>query len=203
MTMNPFPLLEELKAIAHNGLQYAANPYDRQRYERLMALATQNYSELLDVPAETIRAQFARELGVITPKVGTDAAIFNERGEILLMERSDGSGWCLPCGFVEPGESPAEGIIRETREETGLEIRIVRLVGIFTRKPSEKYGPYTILSVVHLCEIISGELTLSHEGSALRYWPINEVTDWHGIHETNARAAYEVWKSPNILAKSE
>ena len=50
--------------------------------------------------------------------------------------------------------------------------------------------------------IVSGELTLSHEGSALRYWPIDEMRDWHGTHEINARAAYEVWKSPDILAKS-
>lgn len=201
--MNTFPLLEELQTIARNGLQYATNPYDMERYERLLTLTTQSYSEVLDLPAETVRAQFAYESGVITPKIGTDAAIFNEHGEVLLMERSDGSGWCLPCGFVEPNESPAEGIIREVHEETGLEIRIKRLVGVFTRKPSPKYGPYTVLSVVHLCEIIAGELTLSHEGSALRYWPIDEVKDWHGLHEKNARAAYEVWKSPDILARSE
>lgn len=200
--MNTFPLLEELQAIARVGLQFTSSPYDRERYERLLTLATQAYSEVLDLPAETIRTQFVRESGVITPKIGTDAAIFNERGEILLMERADGSGWCLPCGFVEPNETPAEGIIREAREETGLEIRVKRLVGVFTRKPSPQFGPHTILSVIHLCEIVSGELTLSHEGCALRYWSIDEMRDWHGTHEIHARAAYEVWKSPDILAKS-
>lgn len=201
--MNTFPLLEELQAIARTGLQYTSSPYDRERYERLLALAAQAYSEVLDLPAETIRAQFTQESGVITPKVGTDAAIFNERGEILLMERADGSGWCLPCGFVEPNETPAEGIIREAREETGLEISVKRLVGVFTRKPSPQYGPHTIVAIIHLCEIVSGELTLSHEGSALRYWPIDEVQHWHGTHEANTRAAYEVWKSPELPAKFE
>ena len=201
--MNTFPLLEELQTIARNGLQYAENPYDVERYERLLVMATQAYSAVLDVPAETIREQFARESGVITPKVGTDAAIFNEQGEILLMERADGSGWCLPCGFVEPNETPAQGIIREVWEETGLVVDVKRLVGVFTRKPSPQHGPHTIVMIVHLCEIVSGALTLSHEGSALRYWPIDEVQHWHGIHETSARAAYEVWKSPEILAKSQ
>jgi ADP-ribose pyrophosphatase YjhB (NUDIX family) len=179
--MDTFPLLDELQTIARNGLQYAENPYDRERYERLMQLVTQGYGAALDVPAEAIRAQFARELGTITPKVGTDAAIFNERGEILLMERADSSGWCLPCGFVEPGETPVEGVIREAREETGLEISVKRLVGVFTRKPDVKYGPHTIVAIVHLCEIVSGELTLSHEGLALRYWPIDEVKHWHHL----------------------
>jgi ADP-ribose pyrophosphatase YjhB (NUDIX family) len=201
--MNTFPLLEELQTIARNGLQYAENPYDVERYERLLVLATQAYSKVLDLPAETIRTQFALESGVITPKLGTDAAIFNEHGEILLMERSDGSGWCLPCGFVNPNETPAQGIVREVWEETGLVVNVKRLVGVFTRKPSPQHGPYTVVAVVHLCEIASGSLTLSHEGSALRYWPIDEVQHWHATHEINARAAYEAWKSPEALAKSE
>lgn len=201
--MNTFPLLEELQTIARNGLQYAENPYDVERYERLLVLATQAYSKVLDVPAETIRAQFAKESGVVTPKLGTDAAIFNERGEILLMERADGSGWCLPCGFVNPNETPAQGIVREVWEETGLVVAVKRLVGVFTRKPSPQHGPYTVVAIVHLCEIASGALTLSHEGSALRYWPIEDVQDWHGTHEINARAAYEVWKSPELPAKFE
>lgn len=202
--MDIIPLLDELQTIARNGLAYAANGYDRERYERLLRLASENYSEIFDIPAETIRKRFADEMGVITPKVGTDAAIFNERGEILLMERSDGSGWCLPCGFVEPNETPIEGVIREVREETGLEIAVKRLVGVFTRKPSAKHGLWTVVMIVHLCEIVGGELTLSHEGSALRYWPIDEVQDWHGAHETSARAAYEIWKSPDLLlAKSD
>ncbi len=195
--MDTFPLLDELQTIARNGLQYATNPYDIERYERLMELVAQSYGEALDVPAESIRKSFMREIGTVTPKIGTDAAIFNERGEILLMERADGSGWCLPCGFVEPGETPIEGIIREVREETGLEIDVKRLVGVFTRKPSAKYGPHTVVAIIHLCEVISGQLTISHEGLALRYWPIDEMKNWHGTHEINARAAYEMWKSPD------
>ena len=59
------------------------------------------------------------------------------------MERSDGSGWCLPCGFVEPNETPVEGVVREVREETGLEIKVNQLVGIFTLKPSATMGVHT------------------------------------------------------------
>jgi len=202
--MDLLPLLDELQTIARNGLAYAANGYDRERYGRLLDLASQHYSETFDIPIETIRAQFAGEIGVITPKVGTDAAIFNEHGEILLMDRVDGSGWCLPCGFVEPNETPVEGVIREVREETGLEVVVKRLVGVFTRKPSAKHGPYTVVMIVHLCEVVGGELTLSHEGSALRYWPIDEVPYWHGTHETSARAAHKMWQSPDtLLAKSD
>jgi len=128
--MDPFSLLDSIQTIARNGLRYPTNEFDKERYERLLGLATKTYSELLCVPEEFIKERLRHEVGHITPKVGTDAAIFNESGEILLMERSDGSGWCLPCGFVEPNESPVEGVIREVREETGLEIKVNQLVGI-------------------------------------------------------------------------
>jgi ADP-ribose pyrophosphatase YjhB (NUDIX family) len=58
-------------------------------------------------------------MGYVTAKVGADAAIFNKIGEILLMERSDGTEWCLPCGFVEPNEAPVEAVKREVLEEAG------------------------------------------------------------------------------------
>ena len=197
--MDIFAHLDELRAIARNGLRFASDPYDRERYERLMALATQTYSELLDMPAERIRARFQNELGYITPKVGADAAIFSPSGEVLLMKRVDSGLWCLPCGWVEPNERPIEAVIREVREETGLEIEVEQLVGVFTRMPSARNGPHTMIAVVHLCDVVGGELTLSHEGTDLRYWPIDEVQDWHADHERYARAAYTVWRSEHLL----
>lgn len=192
--MDLFTLLEEVRVIARNGLNYTKDIFDRERYQRLLELISQTYGEQMEVPVEAIREQFLAEIGHITPKVGSNAAIFNEQGEILLMERSNGTGWCLPCGWLEANESPSEASVRETWEETGLNIRVLRLIDIFTRKPSAVNGPFTTLSVVYLCEVIGGELRLSHEGRALRYWKIDEMTDWHATHEHHARAAYTEWQ---------
>lgn len=197
--MDLFTLLEALRSIARNGLTFATNPYDRERYERLMALATQQYSELLNAPEAAVRARLWEETGYITPKVGADAAIFNARGEILLMERADGSGWCLPCGWVEPNEKPIETVVREVREETGLTVEVQRLVGVFTRKASAANGTHAMIAVVHLCAVTGGELTLSHEGLDLRYWPLDAVRGWHPNHDKYARAAHAMWASERWL----
>ena len=91
-------LLDELQTIARNGLAFTADPYDRERYERLLAVACRYYGKILAVPDATVRERLAGELGYVTAKVGADAAIFDERGRILLVERADDGRWGLPCG---------------------------------------------------------------------------------------------------------
>ncbi len=196
--MDIFPLVDELQTLARNGLAFASDPYDRERYERLLTLATQSYADLLDAPAQSIRPRFVQELGYITPKVGADAAIFNEDGHILLMERADGSGWCLPCGWVEPNEKPSQAVVREVWEETGLTVEVQGLVGHFTRLPSAVTGPHTMIAIVFLCAVTGGELTLSHEGLALAYRTIDDVQHWHATHERYARSAWGMWKAGGV-----
>ncbi|WP_420642843.1 NUDIX hydrolase N-terminal domain-containing protein [Candidatus Leptofilum sp.] len=197
--MDIVSLLNEIQSIARTGLHFTSGLYDRERYERLLQLAAENFELLTELPGVEFKQRFAQETGYITPKVGADAAVFNEKGEILLMERADGSGWCLPCGWVEANERPIDAAIREVREETGLEVEVEQFVGVFTRKASAKNGPHTMIAVVHLCKIIGGELKLSHEGSDLRYWSLDEVEHWHPNHDKYARAAHKMWQSKTLL----
>ena len=69
-------LLDEIRTIARNGLTFSENPYDRERYQRLLEIAVREYSEMLQAPDGLVRDRLLSELGYITPKVGTDAAIF-------------------------------------------------------------------------------------------------------------------------------
>lgn len=68
--MDVVALLEELQAIARDGLTYAQNVYNRERYERLLELSAQRYATLLDLPSGAVKAKFRQELGYITPKLG-------------------------------------------------------------------------------------------------------------------------------------
>lgn len=192
--MNVLNLLDELQTIARNGLHYATNPYDRERYERLMQLVLEYYSQTLHVPSEEVSKRLSAELGYITPKVGADAAIFNEKGEILLVLRSDDQRWCLPCGWSEPNESPRETAIRETREETGLEVQALQLVDVFFR-PAGDHNLHSLIAIVYLCKIVGGRLQLSHEHLDVRYWPIKDVPIWHATHQEYAEAAYKLWQT--------
>src|SRR5262245_43870999 len=66
------------------------------------------------------------------PMLGVTVAII-DGDQVLLTRREDFEVWCLPGGAVDDGESVAAAAIRETREETGLEVELTRLVGIYSR----------------------------------------------------------------------
>jgi len=198
--MDILPLLDELQTIARNGLNFSTDPYDRERYERLLELASRYYGQALDLPSPEVRRHLRAELGYITPKVGAEAAVFDSDGRILLVRRSDDGGWCLPCGWVEPNESPAEAAVREAREETGLIVRPTRLVDVFTRKPAHGYGPHTAIAVVYLCDVVDGAIRASHEVTEVRYRRIKDVTGWHELHQGYAEAAYAAWRAGASVA---
>ncbi|WP_158058736.1 NUDIX hydrolase N-terminal domain-containing protein [Halorussus halophilus] len=185
-------LLDELRITGLNGLEYADDPYDETRYRRILKLACEWYGRSLDLPAETVRERFASEVGRVTPKVSADAAVFDDEGRILLQRRTDDETWCLPGGYTDPNESPRETAVRETREETGLSVEPLELVGVYTRRPGE-YGPHCLVVHLYRCAVERGDLELSHEGTDLQYWSLANVPEWHKNHEQMARDARRKW----------
>src|SRR5713226_638946 len=64
--------------------------------------------------------------------VGSSAIVVDEAGRILLQRRSDSGNWALPGGTMDIGETFAQSVVREVKEETGFAVRIERIVGIYS-----------------------------------------------------------------------
>jgi len=113
-------------------------------------------------------------------RIGSSATIFDSsRRKVLLTRRTDNGLWCLPGGGMDPGESIAETCIREVREETGLEVHITRLTGVYS-SPNwlTEYPDGSRVQIVALnfeAEVLGGNLTLNDEVSEFGYFTIQEI----------------------------
>lgn len=129
-------------------------------------------------------------------RVGCSAAIFDaKREKVLLTQRTDNGRWCLPGGGMESGESAAEACEREVWEETGLKVRVTRLIGVYSN-PDQlviyadgNKAFFVVLSFE--AEILEGELQLSDETTAFGYYSLQEMEfmPMHGQHKQRVEDA--------------
>ena len=115
-----------------------------------------------------------------TIRTGCSAVIFDEsRERILLTRRADNGQWCLPSGGMDAGESVTETCEREVREETGLEVRVVRFIGVYS-SPHRivQYADgnrFQIVAFSFEAEVTGGQLTLSNETTEFGYFTPAEI----------------------------
>lgn len=131
----------------------------------------------------------------IRPSVS--AVIFDRRGRLLLQRRADSGQWGLPGGAVEVGESVVDAVRREVREETGLDVAVERLVGVYSEPALQlvRYPDGRVWHYVNLCFRCvrrGGRLTTSAETLELRYFPLAELPETllpnHRVRIRDARA---------------
>lgn len=107
----------------------------------------------------------------MTLKPASIAIILDDSGtEVLLVKRKDVPLWVLPGGGVEEGESPIEAVVRESLEETGYAIEVVR--------QSAEYSPINRLAAltsVFICRITGGVPRLSSETSSIGFFSLNDL----------------------------
>lgn len=96
---------------------------------------------------------------------GVFGIITDDKERVLLCRRTDIDFWNLPGGKLESGETPWSGVIREVLEETGLQVAVTKLSGIYSKAPNDE------IVFVFACRVKGGSLQINTEARAVEYFP--------------------------------
>lgn len=192
---NEFTWLEwacEIQAIAQNGLTYSGNQFDIERYHQLTEIAAQMIAFKTDHEHAHIKEVFDSYSHYATPKMDVRAAIFKD-DHVLMVNELDGL-WSLPGGWCDINYSPADVIIKEVKEETGFEVKVIKLIALLDKLKHEHPPqiPHSYKSFF-LCDITGGELQTSHETSAVQYFPVHDLPpiSMHRVTPSQILRCYE------------
>ena len=130
----------------------------------------------------------------IVPSV--TAIVTTTAGELLLVHKTDNNRWALPGGGMDPGESIAQAAVRETKEETGIDVEVTGVVGLYTNPGHViAYDDGEVRQQCSVCfttRLLGGELTTSSETSEVGFVPL-ERPDELNIHPS-MRLRIDHWR---------
>lgn len=158
----------ELAGMAKTGLEFATDPYDRDRFTRTLEIA-ESLARLVLANDLGPERPYLADVGIVTPKAGCSVAAFDDGGRVALIQRSDNRRWALPGGYAEIGSSPVENGLRELQEETGLVARIDRFVGLYDNRLFKSVSPYHFYICLFRATVTGGAPTPSNESLEVRF----------------------------------
>ena len=111
------------------------------------------------MPVPDFLLELRRHVGHdLLPLVGVTGVLLDDDGRVLLHQRTDDGRWCTPGGILEPGEQPAQAVVREVWEETGVKAEVERLVSVVSAEPFTypNGDRVQMLDLAFRCRAVSG-----------------------------------------------
>ncbi|MGS2740658.1 NUDIX hydrolase [Sinomicrobium sp. M5D2P17] len=169
-------LLKRIQAITDTGLLYAKDEYDIERYEELREINTELWQQYSGHKAEDIGIMFPVVKDYPTAKVDIRGLALSPEKEILLVRESADGRWSLPGGWADVGFTASETIVKEFKEETGLNVKPERLLAVMDKKMHpHPPQPFYVYKMVFHCKVLSGKITKSFDILDVDYFKIDQL----------------------------
>lgn len=166
----------ELQSLAQAGLYYGKDRFDLERYARIREIAAEMLAHQGDIPLEKVKDIFCCETGYQTPKLDTRAAIF--QGETILLVRELDGRWSLPGGWVDVNVSVGENVVKEVKEEAGLDVSPDLVIAL---QDPERHNGLTyackVCKVFVLCTLLGGRFTENLETTASGWFTLDALPE--------------------------
>ena len=190
---------DQLRGHAALGLHFAENVHERTRYTAIQNIAMALMASATDTPVADFEPLRDTVFACPTPFAVGDGAVIDDEGRILLIRRADNGLWAMPGGALEVGETPAEGVLREVLEETGVRAEAVSLVGVFDSRLCGTVSRHHVYHFVFLCHPLEGH-TATPPTHALEVlgadWFAEDALppDLDPGHVTRIPHAFRIWR---------
>lgn len=195
----------EMQAIAQSGLAFTRDPYDRERYGQLRALAARAMAAG-GGEAGRIEALFAAQDGYATPKIDVRGAAFNAVGEVLMVrEVLDDGRWTLPGGWADVNLTAAENVAKEVAEESGFQVCVHKLAAVWDRtRQGHGAFPFSTYKLFFVCEITGGAAAPSLETSEVAFFAEEALPaelSTGRVLPQQVRRMFAHWREPGLATE--
>ena len=194
-------LARELQAIAQTGLTYARDPFDLERYKQVQRLAARLFADGFGVDPIRLHEVFDGLSGYATPQIDVRGAIFRDGNVLLVRDWSDNK-WTLPGGWADVNNTPAENVVREVEEESGLKVTARKLAGVYDRcrHPYTPPDPRHVYKLYFVCDEVGGALATSYETTAVDFFPLSDLPELSlaRVLAPHIRRAYDHYLDPEL-----
>ena len=170
--------IKRIKSLADIGLLYSNNDYDKERYLELREISFRLLHRISDHSIENLKDHFPLVSDYPTAKVDIRGLVLSSNKEILLVKESADGKWSLPGGWADIGFSPKEVIVKEFKEETGLEVIPLKLLAVFDKKMHQHPPqPFYVYKLAVYCEAVSTEIIKGFDVLDVQYFTIDNLPD--------------------------
>ena len=169
-------IADRIRALSRNGQFYAADEYDKERYDELLELSNRMTAILTGRDIEEIALCYKPADDYVTPKIDVRAVVFDEQERLLLVrERADGC-WSLPGGWGDVGFTPSEVAVKEVREETGLEVVADRLLAVLDKRcHNHPPAPHYAYKIFIRCCVAGGKLATAFDTLDVGFFSLDSL----------------------------
>ncbi len=173
-----FEKLKRIQALAEIGLEFSQNTFDIERYTEIQEIALQLMTQVTDVPVEKILPVIQDKNGYKTPKVDVRAAVFNEHGQILLIQEKADNRWAMPGGWADVGYSPSEVAVKECFEEAGIKVETTRLLAVLDKQKQNMPPAFEYVYKIFLqCKKLDNNISTGSETIGVGWFNENELPE--------------------------
>lgn len=159
MEWNAF--ISKILAISKTGLKFSKDPYALENYEELRQLALTQIRDT-SIPPEGF-VLYPKD-AYPTPSVSVRVVVFNDEGQLLMVQERDDDRYTVPGGWCDVYESARENGVKEVLQETGLKVETDRLLAVFQRELYKDFPTMISEYVLYFsAHVMGGELRHNHE----------------------------------------